>query len=208
MSVEPSSTIPIVDNKLPRNIVPRIIGITGKKQHGKDTIGNYFVLNHGYQRIAFADALKYMLAIGFGFSKDQLHGHLKEESDPFWKVSPREVMQFVGTELFRENMSKLIPHVENDFWVWILKKKILSNPETKFVVTDIRFQNEMELIQELGGTTFCVSRPTSSEHLNSSLHSSETQIDTLSKKVNHLFLNDGSLEDLYEKVENYIASLQ
>jgi len=35
-----------------------IIGITGYKRHGKDTLGDYLVKYHGYTKIAFADALK------------------------------------------------------------------------------------------------------------------------------------------------------
>lgn len=35
-----------------------IIGITGRKFNGKDTLGEYLVEHHGYKRFAFADALK------------------------------------------------------------------------------------------------------------------------------------------------------
>ena len=33
-----------------------IIGITGRKRHGKDTLGDYLVSNYGYTKIGFADA--------------------------------------------------------------------------------------------------------------------------------------------------------
>jgi dephospho-CoA kinase len=49
-----------------------IIGITGKKFSGKDTLGDYFVNNHGYIRLAFADALKNACAEIFGFDFEQL----------------------------------------------------------------------------------------------------------------------------------------
>ena len=47
---------------------PKIIGITGRKFSGKDTSGEFLVKNFGYERIAFADALKEGIKLIFGFS--------------------------------------------------------------------------------------------------------------------------------------------
>ena len=37
--------------------LPKIIGISGRKYHGKDTIGDYLVNKYGYKKIAFADPI-------------------------------------------------------------------------------------------------------------------------------------------------------
>lgn len=42
---------------------PNIIGLHGGKQTGKDTIGSYLVHNHGYTRVAFADAIRESMLI-------------------------------------------------------------------------------------------------------------------------------------------------
>jgi hypothetical protein len=187
---------------------PRIIGITGRKQHGKDTIGNYLVEKYGYTRIAFADAIKDMLRPTFGFTEEQLHGHKKEEIDDFWQITPRQVLQFVGTELFRDQMATLIPHVGTDFWVCIVKKKILDlrkiNPHAKFVITDVRFENEMECIREFNGTTIRIVRSTMAETAESH-HSSENTVDSLN--VDFQIANDSSLESLHQTVDSLIFSL-
>ena len=207
----------MISNREPMSNYPKIVGITGKKRHGKDTLGNYLVEHYGYIRVAFADAIKDMLRCSFGFSEEQLNGSEKENADPFWKVSPREVLQFVGTELFRDQMSQLIPNVGSDFWVWIVRKKILDilekNPEAKFVISDVRFPNELEFIQNIGKelkgvTTIRVDRPTFNDSTIGIQHLSETQIENL--KVEHVILNDSSIEHLYESLDSifFLYSIQ
>jgi hypothetical protein len=176
---------------------PKVVGITGRKGNGKDTLGNYLVKNYDYKRIAFADALKDACRCIFGFSDEQLYGGLKEEIDEFWQTSPRKVLQFVGTDLFRDHLAEIMPWINQNIWVEVVKKKILdewkTNPDARFVITDVRFPNEINLVKELGGISIRVSRP--SVNTATDPHSSEIQIETL--PVNFDVLNEGSLEDLY-----------
>jgi hypothetical protein len=184
---------------------PQIIAITGKKQHGKDTVGNYLAEKYGYIRLSFADAIKDMLRVSFGFSEEQLNGSQKENVDLFWKITPRQVMQYVGTELFRDKMSALIPHVGQNFWVLILKKKIYDrleiNPEAKFVIPDLRFQNELDFVNEMGGFTISVVRPEMDNNAFSD-HSSETTVEQLKTNIN--LINSRSIEHLQDLVDQSI----
>lgn len=61
----------------------RIIGITGKKFSGKDTLGSYFVNKYGYTQLAYADTLKNAVKCIFDFDDEQLYGSKKEEIDDF-----------------------------------------------------------------------------------------------------------------------------
>jgi len=185
--------------------LPKLIGIAGKKQHGKDTAGNYLCRKHGYVRIAFADAIKEMMRHSFGFTEEQLNGSQKEEIDPFWKVSPRQVLQFVGTEMFRNTMPQLIPHVESNFWVIVAKKKMMDewakNPDAKFVITDVRFENELDFIHEMGGISLTVFRTQLAS--TEDTHSSETA----DLKTQYTIVNDGSLDALYAQVEAVLREI-
>ena len=78
-----------------------LIGLTGYKGVGKDTVADYLCAKYGFIRLSFAKPLKDALAIIFGFTDEQLNGSLKEVKDPYWQITPREAAQFVGTELFR-----------------------------------------------------------------------------------------------------------
>lgn len=184
----------------------RLIGITGKKFNGKDTLGNFFVTRHKYKRLAFADPLKEACKCIFGFNDDQLYGDKKETIDDFWKTSPRIILQYLGTDLFRNQLVNIMPHLGNDIWVEVVRKQILngweSDKETCFVVTDVRFPNEVKMIKDLGGIMFRVKRDDKS---STDSHISEAHIDNL--YVDQELLNDGTKEELYEKSMNFISSL-
>jgi hypothetical protein len=180
---------------------PNIIGITGYKRHGKDTLGDYLVSKHGYTKIGFADALKEACRQIFGFNDDQLYGNLKENNDEFWKTSPRKVLQFVGTELFRNQISTILPEVKEDIWVKVVEKQILLNPDKKFVITDIRFNDEYELIKKYNGITIKVQRDSIN---NTDAHISEMLIENF--KTNFTVKNNGTIEELYKNFD-YIASI-
>lgn len=117
-----------------------IIGIFGKKGHGKDTIADYLVNNHNFYKLTYAEPIKKICREIFSLSDEQLINHtLKEEIDPRWNKSPRQIMQLIGTDLFRKTFSE-------DIWVNILceKAKKLLLEGKKIVISDIRHSNELE----------------------------------------------------------------
>lgn len=193
-----------ITNDIANNInLPQIIGITGKKFNGKDTLGNYFVEKYGYKRLAFADALKNACGSIFGFTYDQLHGNKKEEIDQYWKVSPRTIFQYVGTDLFRNQISNVVPNIGKDIWLKVIEKQILDelkiNPLARFVVTDVRFANECEFIKNLGGTTIRIKRSMTE---NTDTHQSENEIDNLN--VDLEILNNDTIESLFKNIDELL----
>jgi hypothetical protein len=188
-----------------QNNLSKIIGVSGRKYSGKDTLGEYLVKHHGYTRLAFADALKEATKNIFGFSDEQVYGNKKEEIDTFWKISPREVLQHLGTNIFRNNMKEILPNVGNDLWIYVVKRKILQKleeePDAKFVITDVRFPNEVDFIKSIGGMTIKLKRETEKNQFYN--HESEMQIDTL--VTTYEFDNNKSKEELFEQI-NLILS--
>lgn len=183
--------------------MPLIIGITGKKFNGKDTLGKY-LSKYGYKRLAFADPLKKVLNVIFQFNDDQLYGNDKETPDPYWKVSPRSVMQFVGTDLFRHQIKKILPNIGDNIWIEVVKRQILEiwkiNPKQKIVLTDLRFPNEINLIKELNGVIIRVKRNIDkSDEEFIVVHESETYIDKLT--VDYDFDNNGTKNDLFAQFD-------
>jgi hypothetical protein len=113
-----------------------IIGITGKKFHGKDTVADCLVTNYSFTKMAFADPLKEVCKTLFGFSDAQLYGKEKETKDPKWKITPRKAFQFIGTDLIRNMMYRLIPGIGKDFWVYCLMHKIDLIKESTELTSD------------------------------------------------------------------------
>lgn len=132
-----------------------IIGFTGPKLAGKHEMADYLVGQYGFQKLSFSDPLKKACKHLFNFSDEQVYGKEKDVPDPNWfGITPREAMQFIGTDLLRRQMSKLEARIDEDILLRNFRLWYESlNPETQklIVVPDVRFQNEADFIHERGG---------------------------------------------------------
>lgn len=196
-----------------------ILGISGRKQSGKSTTGNFILslylsklqfsdkiyidddgqpvvsdilgnsaysgvfdfnnlpqdddtrylvskLNSQIKIYNFADILKTDICINIlGLTKEQCYGSddkKNELTDMFWEgkqLSCRDVMQIVGTDIFR----KLDPNV----WVRSTISKIMKESPELAIVTDCRFPNEIEAIKNAGGKVLRLTRnPFNSDHIS------------------------------------------
>tara|TARA_Y100000780_G_C13666145_1_gene410558 strand:+ start:1252 stop:1830 length:579 start_codon:yes stop_codon:yes gene_type:complete len=177
-----------------------LIGIVGNKGHGKDTIGDYLVDEYKFNKVSFATPLKNICKELFNFNHEQLYGDKKEVIDKEWNITPREVMQFIGTDLIRNQISTIIPNVKNDFWIIKLLKSIKDNKN--YVICDVRFQNEIDHIKKSGGFIIKVIRPEIKENqLNN--HQSEN-INNL-HNIDYIIKNI-ELQKLYNKIDILIKN--
>jgi len=184
-----------------------IIGVIGKKRSGKDTTGDYLINNKGYMKYSFAAPLKKAAMEIFGFTDDQVNGDLKEVIDPRWGVTPRNILQVMGTELFQFDIQKYIPEFKNigrEIWVkrfklWYTENEIKDN----IVITDVRFQHEVDAIINLGGVVWKIERPSLS-FIDE--HPSEKEMDLITG-YNTVIINDGTLDDLYDKIKYEYAKI-
>lgn len=172
-----------------------LIGLIGNISSGKSTCAKVFQ-DHGFEEKTFATPLKDAIKALFGFSDEQLYGSEKEVSDPRWfNITPRQVMQFVGTDLLREQMSKLIPELGNNIFMHKLKLDIRES-DKNIIVSDIRFQNERDFIKSMGGIIIKIER----SGLGVQSHSSE-QLDDL--QYDYKIENNGSLESYLKECEQF-----
>jgi hypothetical protein len=190
----------------------KVIGICGKKRHGKDTVGGFLSAEFDYTPIAFADPIKRIAMDLYDFSYEQVYGSEKEIPDERWDgLTPRHAMQQIGTEVARlihpltwvrkclanireyqtgESHPILHSPAHRDFrpahGSWIPDRNL-------WVICDVRFPNEAEAIRAEGGKVIKVVRP-SLEGKQGDAHASETNIDKIDPDI--LVVNDGTLEDL------------
>lgn len=69
-----------------------LVAVCGKRHHGKDTFADVFAAEFGFQKIAFADALKQMLNRAYNISSELLYGPEQRDA-PFPKpFKPTEAM--------------------------------------------------------------------------------------------------------------------
>lgn len=138
-----------------------VIGICGKKFHGKDTIADHYVKKYGFTKISLGDSLKHAMKNIFGFTDEQLWGNQKETKDTYWNATPRDIMQYIGTDLLREQFGKKYPHIGESIWIMSVRRQIdnlIARGISKIIVPDLRFPNEEEMIRSFGGKIIRVVR--------------------------------------------------
>lgn len=176
-----------------------IVGLTGRKGHGKDVVGNLLCIGFGFRRLAFADPLKVVARQLFDLADEQVNGTLaqKEAIDPRWGLSPREIMQRLGTEVGRS--------IHPEVWTRAALRTIDRSPTVSWVVTDCRFPNEAAAIRSRGGFVVRVLRPGFSTG-TSEAHDSERMVDLV--EADAVVLNDGPLEAMPAKVHALVDELR
>lgn len=187
----------------------KIIGLSGLKGAGKDTCAAFLIEQLGFERVAFADKLYREAAEAFGVTVEFLGNRETKESnlaqlslqncsDPRFvqcvaevlkldqssgqsdylqlPLSPRVVMQLWGTEFRRKKGI-------DSYWLDIVHKVIMASPEKSFVITDVRFLNEVKFVKQIGGINVRLRRPAleAAEALQrakngTAAHSSETEL--------------------------------
>ncbi len=119
-------------------------------------------------------------------------------------LSPRIALQVIGTDWGRNQVDK-------DLWVSYCLKNIqrcsyLIAPRKnyKYIITDIRFQNEFDRFKEHQAFSIKINRP----DLEIMEHASETELLSFDDKQFDVVIdNDGSLEDLYAKVDEALKNV-
>lgn len=175
-----------------------IIGLCGKKGSGKSTVAKYLVDQYQFKEYAFANILKDACMNIFGLRYEQLYGTLqqKETIDEYWNVTPRIILQDVGTAI--RNIANKNPKLEK-IWIKSLHRKIIQESKTRIVVSDIRYQDEADSLKEYikdGWTVIIIhiNRINDSVHLDN--HESETQ----AIKYDYNIDNDKDIKCLINKL--------
>jgi dephospho-CoA kinase len=175
---------------------PLIIGFTGKAGSGKDTASMVTIENNKIDKFAFAAPLKKAAAELFLFTDEQLHTDKKEKIDPKWNKSPRQVLQWLGCEVLRDQFDK-------DIFLKNMSHRIKSSNANIIFITDVRYDNEAELIRSVGGKIIKIERP-DLKQIQFFNHSSENGLS--SNLIDIIINNDSTIESLHKKVLNTIQS--
>lgn len=189
-------------------MVPQIIAICGYKRSGKDTIANY-LCKYGYKNIKIADQLKTVIKQLFNFTDDQLELDEKENIDKRWKISPRQAMQFFGTEIMQYEIQKLLPDIGRTFWIRSFIEKYLVNTDAnnneKYVISDMRFLHEYEELKKYNIFVIMVNRNTiDTINMINEHHSSEKEY--LQIPADIILNNNSTIKDLLIKIDNAITT--
>lgn len=120
------------------------------------------------------------------------------QKHPGWtNLNVRRILQWWGTEYRRAQ--------DPDYWTkaWEAALAELADRSAHILVDDVRFHNEVDVVQRNGGILIRVERPGFN---GANDHSSENSLDDFTG-WNMILLNDGSLEQFLRQVEDKVLTL-
>lgn len=216
-----------------------VLGVHGPAKAGKDTMADYLIREFEWDaKFAFAGNLKEMCKEAFYLSDfdvydqegkkayfrhpekldvyhmacilDWMEETHSEVKDKFHKVkhllgepllTPRHVLQFVGTDICRVLASTY--HVD------VLIGKILANPDSRLIITDVRFPNEGDLILDrFNGMVVKLKKPPKEDTDNTDnvdrQHLSETAMDNWGRFTDVIENERKGVNFLYEEVNQFL----
>lgn len=135
-----------------------VIGLHGAKGSGKDYF--YQVVKQHYpnrdiRKIAFADPIKHKVMFLFGLQSEDEYDKFKRTTVTY-RVGDREVIQD-GRHIVRE-IGMMMRDYDPDQFTRYVASTILASPHTIWCITDLRFSNELTMIDELGGSVVKIKR--------------------------------------------------
>jgi len=165
------------------------VGFVGFPGTGKDAIAQVLVEKHGFERMAFGDAVKEMLV----------------SIDPvFNTVDQLDLYKRASTHFTREklqNLGEVMRQVDPDFWIRAVEEKGIPN---KVVYTDIRYLNELSFVQRNTGGKIINIRRDGMLAVNN--HVSEWNTHVIAASADYTVHNNGTVEDAAERVLAYATS--
>lgn len=194
-----------------------IIGFGGRLRSGKTDLSR-ICEKYGFQRIYFALPLKQLIADLIDKTIDDVNElknveneyilnydkikFLSEETNiPIEIVEPllakkifrntREMLQYIGTDIIRKY---------NKDW-HVDKIRNMIDITKNYVIDDVRFPNEKEMIQTNNGILFFVVRP-----ILNNISNHESEISLKWQDFDNIIINDGGLEELRFKWDSFMKN--
>jgi hypothetical protein len=193
-----------------------LIGLGGKLRAGKDEVAKYLAEQHDYITMGMSDALnEALLALNpiilvhtpiephwnageYARYRD-LHdavGYVEAKRNP----EVRRLLQALGTEVGR-NM------IGQDVWVDIAERRIRAELDAghNVVITAVRFPNELEMLERLGGMSVWIERADEAREADESVSSHASETSVSAELFDCTIFNNRGIPELHEAVEGLLA---
>lgn len=175
---------------------PKIIIIAGKARAGKDTVATFIKEKMNNKKII---NLQYSFYIK-EYAKKISNWDGSEEN------KPRELLQKIGTDIVRNKIDKhfFIKKIIDDIKVYSYFFDVIT-------ISDARYKDEIDIIKEIYDNAISIGivRPNFESGLSSTekMHATEIDLDNY-ENYDYKIINDGSLLDLEQKVEQILEEVE
>ncbi len=170
-----------------------LIGLSGSKQSGKDEFFIIAVANGwDYYNKKFATNLKSICSTITGLPPNYFTNNMLYKYKHNGRTI-RNIMQYIGTDLLRNQYNENV-------WIDSLFREFTFL--SKWIITDVRFENEADAIKKRGGILIRINRA----YGERDLHVSETALDNYDN-WDYTIENNGTLIDYENKVLNIMEEI-
>ena len=190
-----------------------LVVFAGRKGSGKSELSKFLINNYDFKKISFADPLKRILSELYNWDLKDLYsqeGKEKELSSPVkWDEEAcnhlnkilksnfpynnkniefktrRQALQYIGTDFLR--------NIDENFHCKQMTE-FLSKNNGKFVIDDLRFKNELDVIKNFPNIAVFIVRPSNFDYSNH-----ESEIDLTVDQFDNVIINDISKKSFIKK---------
>lgn len=202
----------------------RVILLSGWARSGKDTVAEYLEHEYGYEQLSLAAPLKDATSEKYGVPRSWFDDNNRKDKPLFGvPVVPSDANTRALQYMFRESLGtneegdlfwtprallilegSVARSVNPNHWTAQLLAGIADAPGN-YVVSDVRFPNEINLLQERLGMENVNTVRIHRFLTNPSTDASETSLDGY--LFDTVLDNTGDLEDLYDILDLYMSSI-
>lgn len=183
----------------------KIIFISGKKRSGKGTVAKMLkkILINA-DEILFSSLVKQWTKEDFSILIKALNKIFKENNlsqyvttNKHWgngekSLISRLLLQIYGTNIFRNR-------IDSNFWIKKIEEKIIKSNKNVFIISDVRFPNEIEYFAKRDFDVFTI-RVERQGINNKDEHESEKALDNY-KNFDVIIENNSTKKELFKKIK-------
>ena len=193
----------------------RLISISGYAQSGKDTVAKIIQVRYAKRKMPdfwpLEDQLSYIdnnlskyRVVSWADNLRRCAEIITGVPEWLWKNVHTKTMPVPGFDItgreFLQNLGKAVRDMNEDAWVNSMMKGYHGQ---RCIISDTRYVNEANAVQQFGGLCIRVVRPGVGP---ANSHESETAMDNF--PYDAIIVNDGTLEDLRDKVYEWIDNVK
>lgn len=172
-----------------------LIGLHGKARVGKDTVAKHLIAKHNLLRYGPSVRVKLTTAAMFDFPVEYLDDdNMKDQMDPFWQMTYRQMAQKVGKESSRDVFG-------DDIWMRHVERTLqnLDDDVTGIILPDIRYESEVTWIKAHGGEVMYIIRESAPKITGFEGHDGERGLPI--ELANYIIYNDSTIGGMLEQAD-------
>lgn len=175
-----------------------ILGLTGVRGSGKDTLADHLVDKYNFKRIAFADPVREKVMFLLQLSSNEEYDRVKR-TQLFWERHSDSVRNIDGRHLVREIGMLMLSYDQEQFTNYVTTEISRNIEKFHYVVTDLRMEHEYRSLKRL--EAYIVKINTGRENDDSHV----TEIGFSDDRCDYIINNfDRNLEDFKTNIDEMI----